>query len=631
MAKPDLTRMALLAVSTAVSTQCIVGSSAVAAQGDDSRLLAIETEIKTMQRQHDKEIRALHDELNRVRRDLAARDAQLRAAQPGAFSVRAGTQAAQVGAGQPVPLAAAPQAAPPASAPAGTGSYQAITGQAAVAQRSLGATVGTPGPASPANVFGGPLVQQPSQVPANLQSSPYTPNVPGTVAQEQAAAVGTPNSTFRLGGVTVTFGGFVELASIFRSRNEVSDIVSNFNTTIPLPQSALYHEPEFRFTSRQSRISVLVQGKPDEQQILGAYLEADFLSAAPTANANELNGYSPRLRQVYATYDNTDWHFHLLAGQSWSLITPDQVGIIPRQENIPLTIDADFVPGFTWARQPELRATGDFDNHRLWLAASLENPQTIYYVGSSGAVPAQVGTVNYQNPGGVNFAPTVNYSDEVAPDVVVKAAYDPGWGHYEIYGLARFLHDRVSVLGSGHNDVALAGGGGVTMILPLIPGKLTFQASGLAGYGVGRYASGQFPDATLSRSGAPVPLPEVEALIGLVGKPAPMIDLYSYVGTEQIGKYSFNVGTNHYGYGNLLYSNTGCDVELSPLACTANTSGIVQGTLGGWWRFLKGGYGTLQAGAQYSYTRRSIFAGVGGNPVTDENMVFFSLRYLPFQ
>lgn len=466
-----------------------------------------------MQRQHDQEMKALKDELGRIRRDLAARDAQLKAAQ---------STAPPAPAARPVPPPPA-LGTPAASAPpAHAGEYQTITGQAAAAQRSLSAAEGAPLPSAPTSAPGG-LVQRPSQVPPNLQRLPYTPNVPGTVAQEQAAAVGTPNSTFRLGVVTVTLGGFAELAGIYRSRNEVADIVSNFNTSVPLPQSPLYHEPEFRLTSRQSRFSVLVQGKPDPQQALGAYLEADFLSAAPTANANELNGCSPRLCQAYGTYDNASWHFHLLGGQSWSLITQGQVGIIPRQENIPLTIDADFVPGFTWARQPGIRVAGDFADHRLWLAASLENPQTIYAIGPSGA-PTADGTPNYYNPSGINFAPTVLYSDKIAPDVIVKAALDPGWGHYEIYGLARFLHDRVSAYGSGHGNVALAGGGGAAVILPLVPGRLTLQASGLAGYGIG-----QFPDATLSPQGAPVPLPEVEALVGLVAKPAPMVDLYAYV------------------------------------------------------------------------------------------------------
>ncbi len=51
---------------------------------------------------------------------------------------------------------------------------------------------------------------------------------------------------------------------------------------------------------------------------------------------------------------------------------------------------------------------------------------------------------------------------------------------------------------------------------------------------------------------------------------------------------------------------------------------------------LHGTYGTIQTGMQYSYTRRTIYKGVSalggsGNASTDDNMLFFSLRYLPFQ
>ena len=110
------------------------------------------------------------------------------------------------------------------------------------------------------------------------------------------------------------------------------------------------------------------------------------------------------------------------------------------------------------------------------------------------------------------------------------------------------------------------------------------------------------------------------------------LDLYAYGGTEQIthGEY-YNVGKNHFGYGNPAYSNAGCETELSTATCTANTKGIVQGTAGFWWKFFKGDYGTMQTGVQYSYTHRSIFDGVGGSPSTDENIAMFSFRYYPFQ
>jgi len=202
--------------------------------------------------------------------------------------------------------------------------------------------------------------------------------------------------------------------------------------------------------------------------------------------------------------------------------------------------------------------------------------------------------------------------------------------------LARFLQDRVSVVGNGHSNTRLAGGVGGGFILPLVDKVLDFEASGLAGYGIGRYGSSQLPDGTIGRSGAPAPLSEVQALIGLVGHPVPSVDLYAYAGTEQLGRKYFNAGGKSYGYGNPLYSNAGYGIELSTAICTANTSGVTQGTIGGWWRALHGTYGTIQTGMQYSYTRRAIYKGVSalggsGNASTDDNMLFFSLRYLPFQ
>jgi hypothetical protein len=167
--------------------------------------------------------------------------------------------------------------------------------------------------------------------------------------------------------------------------------------------------------------------------------------------------------------------------------------------------------------------------------------------------------------------------------------------------------------------------------LPIVPSKLNFRASFLTGYGIGRYGAGQLPDATIAPNGSPAPIPEVQALIGLVGRPSPDVDLYIYVGTEQAGKTAFTVAGKGYGYGSPLFVNSGCDTELSPSTCTGNTSGLTQGTIGAWWRFLHGDAGTMQLGAQYSYTRRQASQGVGGAPRTDENIVMVSLRYYPFQ
>ena len=436
--------------------------------------------------------------------------------------------------------------------------------------------------------------------------------------------------TFRLGGVTVTLGGFVEAASIFKTRNEVADVGSNFNTGIPFSQAALNHENEFRESAHQSRISLLVQGDVDAREKLAAYFETDFQSAGTSSNSVESNSYTLRIRQAYATYDNSAWGLHVLGGQSWSLLTPQKVGITPRQEDVPLSIDAQYVVGFDWTRQPQLRVFGDFLDHKLWAGLSLESPQAVFSVGPNGTGVVG-GTANVSNPGGSGLNSTANYSDDVAPDVIAKVAWDPGFGHYEAYGLLRFLHDRVSRVGDGTNHTTAAGGGGFATVIPIIGKALEFHGNVLAGYGIGRYGSAQLPDATLSQSGAPTPLPEVEALAGLVAHPAPTVDLYAYVGTEQVGRRSFTAGGKGYGYGSPIYVNTGCSVELSTLPCQANTSGVVEGTVGAWWRFLHGPYGTAEVGSQYEYVRRSTFSGVGGSPSTDDNILLFSSRYLPFQ
>jgi hypothetical protein len=167
--------------------------------------------------------------------------------------------------------------------------------------------------------------------------------------------------------------------------------------------------------------------------------------------------------------------------------------------------------------------------------------------------------------------------------------------------------------------------------VPIVAGVLDFRASFLAGYGIGRYGSGQIADATIKPDGSPAPIPEVQALIGLVGHPVPTVDLYTYVGTERAGRTSYTVAGKGYGYGSSLFTNTGCFSELSPAACAGNTSSLTQGTIGGWWRFLHGNYGTMEMGAQYSYTKRAVFSGVGGAPSADENIVLLSFRYLPFR
>jgi outer membrane murein-binding lipoprotein Lpp len=446
---------------------------------------------------------------------------------------------------------------------------------------------------------------------------------------------------FKVGELTVTLGGFAAAEGVYRSRNEASSIATSFNS-IPFANSPNYHIPEYRETAQQSRLSLLTEGNIDTAQKLTAYVETDFLSAGTSSNSNESNSYTLRLRQFWGSYDNTDWGFHALGGQAWSLATMYKTGLVPRQENVPLTIDAQYAVGFNWARQPQIRVVKDFDDHRIWAGLSLESPQTTFsssagpncLTGANTTTATGGGTLEYTQCGGSNVNSVQAYSDNNAPDIIAKIAADPGWGHYELYGILSFLGGRVSFAntGVGKSYQTTGEGVGAGMILPLVPQMLDFQVSGLIGQGIGRYGTSQLPDATFSTTGKIEPLSEYSIMGGFVGHPIPAVDIYGYGGAEGAqAKYS---GTST-GYGNPNVNLSGCEVELG--TCNASTSAIVEGTIGAWWRFLQSRYGTVETGVQYAYVDRNAFSGVGAtkgsrvSPTTNENMFLFSFRYLPFQ
>jgi hypothetical protein len=262
---------------------------------------------------------------------------------------------------------------------------------------------------------------------------------------------------------------------------------------------------------------------------------------------------------------------------------------------------------------------------------ALESPQAVIFSGPN----APFVPVTFNNPGGSGLNPTATYSTDVGPDVVAKVSADPGWGHFEAYGLGRAFRSRANL----SNHTILGGGGGLGAIVPVVPKLVDFQADFLAGNGIGRYGSVGLPDVAVKPTGVLAPIPEIQALVGLVGHATPTLDLYAYAGVEQAYSTAFNAltanGTLPFGYGNLGYNNSGClheaaSVTAAAATCAANTERVWQITGGFWWDVYKGDFGRLRVGGQGSYTERSVFAGIGGGPNTNIGMFFASLRYYPF-
>ena len=189
------------------------------------------------------------------------------------------------------------------------------------------------------------------------------------IAAMSAAPAAWADTTTDVGPATVTLGGFSAFETVYRSRNEAADIGSSFSG-IPFPSTSTAHTSELRFTARQSRLSVLAQGNADSDTHLAFYGEFDFMAGPGSANSNESNSYSPRIRHMYGTVDWDAEGIEILAGQNWSLLTLNSHGITPRNEVPPATIEAQYAVGFNWARQAQLRIVKNWD-HQIWLAVSL--------------------------------------------------------------------------------------------------------------------------------------------------------------------------------------------------------------------------------------------------------------------
>jgi type II secretory pathway pseudopilin PulG len=479
-----------------------------------------------------------------------------------------------------------------------------------------------------------------AQQQATTPAQPQSPSPLVSSPKDSAKAGAPPSPTFMAGPVKVTLGGFVELMVVNRDRNESADWASNFNTAIPYPNSHNYYLSEFHITERQSRLQALFQGPDSEEWATEAYVEGDFGGAGGTANNNESSSFSPRVRHYFADLTYKPFGGNLLFGQTWSLVTGFKSGLTPRQENIPLTIDGQYLPGFDWLRVPQVRFTEKI-NDMFTAAVSFENPAAQISSNATAGAPAL--PVMFNNPGASNsFSPSNgatpaanNVSVDYLPDIIVKGAVDPGFGHYEAFVTERFFRDRITATGLQRNVKTNATGFGGSLILPVVPKIVDFQASVLAGRGVGRYGSAQLPDATINAGTLAVePLRGFQALAGLIVRPTAMLTLYGYAGEEQVDGKSFFTSaggkTYGYGYGNPLFDNSGCETE-GVGTCAANTSRIVSGTLGGWWKFYQGWLGNGQVGISDTWIKREIFSGVGGDPNTNINITMISFRYYPFQ
>ncbi len=482
------------------------------------------------------------------------------------------------------------------------------------------------------------------QAVQNVQAQAEQAQQTATMAeqdQKQLKKVVTHPEEIYYKGVTISpKGSFLAAETVNRTAATGGGLNTAF-TGVPLQYSAASQLSEFQGTGRQSRIAIKATGKLSDWTMTG-YYEMDWLGTGITSNNNQSNSYVVRQRQLWADARmNNGWDFS--GGQGWSLAAETTQGLTRGTEILPATIDPQYEAGFVWTRQYSFRVSKQIGD-KFWLGASAENAETLNPAGSNLPTNLLIGS---GGAGGGLYNPTANYSFNIAPDMIAKAAFEPAPGqHYEVFGIARFFRDRIYPTGASPFNNTVTGGGGGASARVTLDKKFVVGLKGLYGEGVGRYGSSTIADITLRPDATISPLHGFSALSTVELNPNKRLNIYLNYGGDYIGRdYTVVSGGKQVGYGVYTADMSGCRTEpastaafpgsdpATPGKCTNNNKDVQEFTAGYWYYIHIGAKGGLRQGIQYSNIRRDLWSGQGGtlNPGGgahgNDNMVFTSFRY----
>ena len=218
-----------------------------------------------------------------------------------------------------------------------------------------------------------------------------------------------------------------------------------------------------------------------------------------------------------------------------------------------------------------------------------------------------------------------NLSFNKAPDLVIKATFDPGIGHYEIFGIGGFAHETIypgettnsnlygglidvatgtavapalSSASSKPNSITLGGFGGSARV-PLLAGKLSLGAKALYGPGIGRYGNSTLGDITSDANGAFAPIHNLSGLLTVEANPTPRLMIYLNYGGDYAGRTDFGAAGTTTSLG--APSANFCSTTAGVITCTT-TSTVAQIAAGGKW----GGHWGAPSNSAVGYGSRLI-------------------------
>jgi hypothetical protein len=459
----------------------------------------------------------------------------------------------------------------------------------------------------------------PSAAAPAVSSPIANPPLPkATAPQKEASSTAVPSSPLQIpiGNVTITPVGFMDLTFSFKDKNAGGSLGSNFGS-VPynntFPQAKL---SESRFSPQNSRLGFRVDGSWKGWRFIG-YNEFDFLGTSGANNLSVTNGaFVPRIRLYWI--DTRKGKFEFLAGQSWSMMTPNRKGIsaLPGDLFYSQVIDVNYMIGLPWDRQPGVRFLYH-PSEKVTMGLSLENPEQ--YMGGSGGgstitLPTCCSTyagVQLDNQTSQQAVPNLH------PDIIAKIAFDPSSRvHFEVAGIERSFK-TFSTAGPNplqYSTVA-AGGGSVNGNFEVVK-NFRIVTNNYWSDGGGRYLFGQVPDVIVRADGTLSPIHAGGFVEGFEATAKNTL-FYAYYGATYARR-DVAIDTNGtlvgYGFRGAPNSQNKTIQELS--------FGFNQ-TL---WKDAK--YGAINLMGQYEYLMRNPWYIAPNSPkATHDNTIYMNLRY----
>lgn len=431
----------------------------------------------------------------------------------------------------------------------------------------------------------------------------------GAAAFAHAQPASTSPLAIHVGDADLLVGGFMDATLVTRDVYTGNGLGTAFGSS-PFSNTPQGKIGESRLSTQNSRITLMATSKVPGGGDVKGYLEADFLGNAPNGLNVTSNSNTLRMRLYWADYSQGKFEF--LAGQSWSMLTPNRNGLSPIPGDIFYSqdVDTNYQMGLTWGRTTQFRFIAHATS-AVTAGVSLENPEQ--YVGSAVTLPAALPAFEL-DAGGVATNVPNRY-----PDVIGKIAFDPKTGsthqHVDAAVLVRGFKTYNPATDTSYS--ATATGGEVNAVVEPVK-NFRLIGSAFVSSGGGRYvANTNLPDLAVNADGSLTLVKSRSFIVGPEVQAGPKTLLYFYY-------------SEAHADAAVAADTTGKAIGFGVPGAGAANRVIKEPTVGITQTFFRDPkIGGMQLMVQYSNVHRTPFSVAAGTPGDARmNMLYVNVRYL---